>query len=45
MMYPPLAEMGVFSPDAVRRIKWFQEETKSPPGAYTGNSKGWLHVR
>ncbi len=44
-MYPPLADMGVFSQDAVNRIKNLQTECKSPPGAYTGNSKGWAHVR
>lgn len=37
--------MGVLSRDSINRIQKFQSETKSPPGAYTGNSKGWVHVR
>ena len=46
MVYPPLADMpGVFSADAVSRIKTLQKECKSPTGAYTGNSKGYEYVR
>jgi len=45
MMYPPLLDTGVLSKDSVNRIKNMQAECKSPPGAYTGNSKGWAHVR
>ena len=45
MMYKPLTEMGVLSPDALKRIEVLSTECKSPPGAYTGNSKGWAHVR
>ena len=45
MMHPPLADMGVLSQDAVNRIKLLSSSCKSPPGAYTGNSKGWAYVR
>ena len=45
MMYKPLTEMGVLSDDALKRIEVLSTECKSPPGAYTGNSKGWNHVR
>lgn len=45
MMYKPLTEMGVLSEDALKRIELLSTECKSPPGAYTGNSKGWNHVR
>lgn len=45
MMYPPLVEKNVLSEDAVKRILSLQAECKSPVGAYTGNSKGWAHVR
>ena len=45
MTYAPLKDMGVLSPDAVNRIETLMAETKSPTGAYTGNSKGWSYVR
>ena len=45
MMYKPLTEMGVLSQDALNRIETLSSNCKSPPGAYTGNSKGWAHVR
>ena len=45
MMYKPLTEMGVLSPDALNRIETLSSNCKSPTGAYTGNSKGWAHVR
>ena len=46
MVYPPLADMpGVLHEDSIRRIRTFQANCKSPPGAYTGNSKGWSYVR
>ena len=44
-MYKPLTEMGVLSHDSLKRIELLSTECKSPPGAYTGNSKGWNHVR
>lgn len=44
-MYKPLTEMNVFSQDALNRIELLSTQCKSPPGAYTGNSKGWAHVR
>ena len=45
MMYKPLTDMGVLSQDALNRIETLSTNCKSPPGAYTGNSKGWAHVR
>ena len=45
MMFKPLTEMGVLSQDALNRIHTLSTECKSPPGAYTGNAKGWNHVR
>jgi len=45
MLYKPLTEMNVLSPDALQRIETLSTHCKSPPGAYTGNSKGWAHVR
>ena len=45
MMFKPLTEMGVLSDDALKRIDTLSTECKSPPGAYTGNAKGWNHVR
>ena len=45
MTYKPLLEMGVLSDDAIRRCEVLSTECKSPTGAYTGNSKGWNHVR
>ena len=46
MVHPPLKDMpGVLSDDAIKRIESLVEATKSPVGAYTGNSKGWNHVR
>ena len=45
MMFKPLTEMGVLSDDALKRIHTLSTECKSPPGAYTGNAKGWNHVR
>ena len=45
MCYGPLKDMGVLSKDSVNRIETLMKETKSPTGAYTGNSKGWSYVR
>lgn len=45
MVYPPLLETGALSEDACNRVKLLKENCKSPVGAYTGNSKGWLFVR
>ena len=45
MTYRPLTNMGVLSQDAVNRIELLSDRCKSPTGAYTGNSKGWMHVR
>ena len=45
MTYKPLVDMGVLSEDAINRINILSTECKSPTGAYTGNSKGWAHVR
>ena len=45
MMYPPLLKMKVLSDGAQHRINLLREKCKSPPGAYTGNSKGWQFVR
>ena len=44
-MYPALTEMGVLGEDSLRRIATLTAECKSPPGAYTRNSKGWNYVR
>ena len=45
MVYPPLLDSGFLSDDACNRIRTLQQNCKSPPGAYTGNSKGWSYVR
>ena len=45
MVYRPLLDMGVLSPDASNRVQTLMDECKSPTGAYTGNSKGWKYVR
>ena len=45
MIYKPLTETGVLSQDALNRIKLLSSETKSPVGAYTGNSKGFAYIR
>lgn len=45
MLYPPLLDSGVLSNDACNRINALMSNNKSPPGAYTSNSKGWSFVR
>ena len=45
MMYNPLIETDAMSEDAKNRCREILENCKSPPGAYTGNSKGWNYVR
>jgi len=45
MVYKPLTTMGVLSQDSLNRIERLQNKCKSPTGAYTGNSKGWMYVR
>ena len=45
MVYNQLLETDVMSEDAKNRCRTLLENCKSPPGAYTGNSKGWAFVR
>jgi aspartate/methionine/tyrosine aminotransferase len=45
MIYQPLLETDALSEDAKNRCRQLIENCNSPPGAYTGNSKGWVHVR
>ena len=44
-MYRPLLETDAISEDAKKRCHDLIDNCKSPPGAYTGNSKGWNYVR
>ena len=43
--YNPLLETDAMSEDAKNRCRALIQNCKSPPGAYTGNSKGWQFVR
>jgi len=47
MMLPSLRspECTAIGEDAKRRASEMQAKCVSPPGAYTGNSKGWTYVR
>ena len=45
MVYNPLLETDAMSEDAKNRCRSLIQNCKSPPGAYTGNSKGWQYVR
>lgn len=45
MMCPSLLESDALGEDAKNRAHMLMTNCKSPPGAYTGNSKGWQYVR
>ena len=47
MMLPDLRkpECTAISDDAKKRADEMQQKCVSPPGAYTGNSKGWTYIR
>jgi len=45
MLYPPILDHDIISDDARARVNLLNENLKSPPGAYTGNSKGYEYVR
>ena len=45
MLNQDLLETDAISEDAKNRCREFIQNCKSPPGAYTSNSKGWSFVR
>ena len=45
MLYPPLAQTDLITPDAKERIHQISSQLTSPMGAYTANSKGHMFIR
>jgi len=45
LLYPPLQNSDSLSHDARERAKKYAKLLVTPLGAYTGNSKGYNHVR
>ena len=45
MTYNKLLDTDAISEDAKVRAQSLLDNTKSPVGAYTGNSKGWAYIR